>query len=214
MIEFPRKSTAGRLSPQPFTVDECRALIKQFKTQERLKPYFPLFALLLSTGSRPNEIRALKWTHILGLWQGHQGGTQVPAAKEFVLSGRPVFMELAVNDMHRTHIDKNKRFKHVKNGTSHQPELNRFIPGHENLFEEAIKACLPTRNLKRCMADRPASIIALLFESRSYSSNLSQNGPAMAFFVPMATMASEIMPLRDGLSRPLCLANASPAPAR
>lgn len=138
--------------PQPFTVEESRALIKVFKTQDRLKPYFPLLALLLSTGSRPNEIRALKWTHVLGLWQGHQIGTQVPAASNPVLEGRPVFMEYAVNDRYRTHIDTNKRFKRVKNGTSHQPELNRFIPGEENLFEQAINACLPNRNLGLCLS--------------------------------------------------------------
>ena len=139
--------------PKPFTIDECTRLIKAFKTVDCLKPYYPLFALLLSTGARPNEVLALKWTHILGLWEGHQVGTEVPPAKKFVLGGRPVFFEFAVHQRMRTHIDPVKRFKNIKNGCLHQPELNRFIPGFENLFEEAIQACLPSRNVRKCLSN-------------------------------------------------------------
>ena len=139
--------------PKPFTIEECQRLIKAFKTVDCLKPYYPLFALLLSTGSRPGEVLALKWTHILGLWEGHQVGTEVSPAKKFVLTGRPVFFEFAVFQQKRTHLDPMQRYKNIKNGCLHQPELNRFIPGSENLFEEAIKACLPSRNVQKCLSN-------------------------------------------------------------
>ena len=66
-------------------------------------------------------------------------------AKEFILTGRPVFIEFAVDEEERQNVNPTQRFKQVKNGTEHQPELNRFVPGHPNLFEEAIKMCLPSR---------------------------------------------------------------------
>ena len=147
------KKKKGRDRIRPFTIDECQRLIKAFKTVDVLRPYYPLFALLLSTGARPGEVLALRWTHILGLWEGHQVGSYVAPAENFVLKGRPVFFEIAVNHQNRTHIDKRERFKDIKNGCPHQPELNRFIPGSENLFQEAIKACLPSRNVKKCLSN-------------------------------------------------------------
>ena len=138
--------------PQPFTPPEAEALCKAFLRNEYLKPYFPLFAILISTGARPNEVLALRWDHILGLWEGHQLGYHVPRAKEFVLTGNPVLFELGVDKRNRIHIDPEKRFKNVKNGTEHQPELNTFVPGYENLFKKAIEILMP-RSFE-CMANK------------------------------------------------------------
>ena len=138
--------------PQPFTQEECTALTKVFLRQEHLKPYFPLFALLLSTGSRPNEVLALRWSHVIGLWKGHQIGTHVPPAQKFVLDGQPVFFEFGVENRERLHVDPEQRFKCVKNGCEHQPLLNTYVPEFEDLFAKAIKAALPP--VLDCMTNR------------------------------------------------------------
>ena len=138
--------------PQPFTPPEAKALCEAFLRNDYLKPYFPLFAILLATGARPNEVLALRWDHILGLWEDHQLGYHVDRAKEFVLTGNPVLFEIAVHRINRIHLDPEKRFKMVKNGTEHQPELNTFVPGFENLFKQAIEKVLPTK--LACMADK------------------------------------------------------------
>ena len=137
---------------QPFTPPEAEALCKAFLRNDYLKPYFPLFAILLATGARPNEVLALRWDHILGLWEGHQLGYHVPRAQEFVLTGDPVLFELAVFKKHRLHLDPEKRFKRVKNGTEHQPELNTFVPGFENLFKKAVESLMPRK--LACMANQ------------------------------------------------------------
>ena len=126
----------------------CNAFLRN----EYLRPYFPAFAILLATGARPNEVLALRWDHVLGLWDGCQLGYHVDAAKEFVLTGDPVLFEIAVDQESRTHLNPEMRFKPVKNGTEHQPELNTFVPGFERLFEKAIRQVLPLR--QECMKDK------------------------------------------------------------
>lgn len=138
--------------PQPFTPPEAAALCKAFTGNKYLQPYFPLFAMLLATGARPNEVLALRWDHVLGLWQGHQLGYHVEPAEEFVLTGDPVLFELAVSKENRIHLDPDRRFKRVKNGTEHQPLLNVFVPGYENLFEKAIIQMMPTNH--ECMKSK------------------------------------------------------------
>ena len=137
--------------PQPFTPPEAEALCKTFLRNEYLRPYFPLFAILLATGARPNEVLALRWDHVLGLWEGHQLGYHVEVANDFVLTGDPVLFEMAVDKTNRIHLDPEKRFKQVKNGTEHQPELNTFVPGFEKLFEKAILQVMPSH--RKCMKD-------------------------------------------------------------
>ena len=138
--------------PQPFTPPEAEALCNAFLRNEYLRPYFPAFAILLATGARPNEVLALRWDHVLGLWDGCQLGYHVDPAKEFVLTGDPVLFEIAVDQESRTHLNPEMRFKPVKNGTEHQPELNTFVPGFERLFEKAIRQVLPLR--QECMKDK------------------------------------------------------------
>ena len=137
--------------PQPFTPPEAEALCKAFLRNEYLRPYFPLFAILLATGARPNEVLALRWDHVLGLWEGHQLGYHVEVANDFVLTGDPVLFEMGVDKTNRIHLDPEKRFKQVKNGTEHQPELNTFVPGFEKLFEKAILQVMPSH--RKCMKD-------------------------------------------------------------
>ena len=140
--------------PQPFTQEEAASLCEVFVKDEVLKPYWPLFFIIISTGCRPNEALALRWDHVLGLWKDHQLGYHVDPAKDFVLTGQPVLFQWAVPSKEvsgrtRKHVNPDLRFKQVKNGMEHQPLLNNHIPGFENAFERAILERLP-RN-RDCM---------------------------------------------------------------
>ena len=133
--------------PDPFDHDECRAILTVFRKTPALRPYWPLVALCLSTGARPNEILALPWSNVLGLWKGYSMRSREflvdPAERQ--LHGGPVMISRAVCKYNARHLMKTMRFKNTKNRNERRPKLNRYVPGYEDLFKSAIEARLPTR---------------------------------------------------------------------
>ena len=133
--------------PDPFDHEEARAILTVFRKSSRLRPYWPLVALCLATGARPNELCALPWSNVLGLWKGF-----TMRSRDFLwdessrqLTGRPVMLSRAVCKYNARHLMRSMRFKNTKNQNERRPKLNNYIPGYENLFGMAIDARLPSR---------------------------------------------------------------------
>lgn len=133
--------------PDPFDHDECRAILTVFRKTPQLRPYWPLVGLCLSTGARPNEVLALPWSNVLGLWKGYSMRSREflvdPADRQ--LHGGPVMISRAVCKYNARHAMRTMRFKNTKNRNERRPKLNRYIPGYEDLFKQAIEARLPNR---------------------------------------------------------------------
>lgn len=131
--------------PDPFDHDETRAIITTFRKAEELRPYWPLVGLLFATGARPNEILALPWRNVLGLWQGYtnRSKTFLVDPQDRQLYGGPVMLNVAVDKWERSHRMRTMRFKSTKNQNKRRPKVNGYIPGYEDLFRKAIEARLP-----------------------------------------------------------------------
>ena len=131
--------------PDPFNHDEARAIITVFRKSTELRPYWPLVGMLFATGARPNEILALPWRNVLGLWNGYTN-----RSTEFLwddddrqLHGGPCYLSVAVSKWDRNHHFRTMRFKSTKNQNKRRPKLNHYIPGYKDLFQKAIEARLP-----------------------------------------------------------------------
>lgn len=133
--------------PDPFDHEECRAIITVFRKAEHLRPYWPIVGLGFATGARPNELCALPWSNVLGLWKGF-----TMRSLEFItdpsqrqLTGGPVMLSRAVDKYNARHVMKTLRFKNTKNENERRPKLNCYITGYEDLFKMSIEARLPAR---------------------------------------------------------------------
>ncbi len=58
----------------PFTLDEVKKILDTFRRDPELRPYWSLVGILVSTGCRPTEACALRWSHVTGLWEGNKIG--------------------------------------------------------------------------------------------------------------------------------------------
>lgn len=130
---------------QPLQPDECRAVLEIMRRDPLLNPYWPLAGLLLATGARPNEILALQWRNVLGLWEGHTNNPDAAPLKDedFRLHGDCILIERGVRKYSRTDWSVKERFKSTKNADRRIPKANRFIPGYDDLLKKAILARLP-----------------------------------------------------------------------
>ena len=128
----------------PFTLDEVKKILDTFRRDPELRPYWPLVGILASTGCRPTEACALRWSHVTGLWEGNKiGKLGVSRATKPQLTGAPVRFAMGVKKDKMKHADADKRFRKTKTGSIKTPKLMTLIPGYENLFEMSIKALHP-----------------------------------------------------------------------
>ena len=137
----------GDKGPDPFNHDEARAILTVFRKTPRLRPYWPLVGLLMATGARPNEICALPWRNVLGLWEGFtmRSDKFIWTPEDRSLHGTPVFLNTAVEWIKAKNVLRTERFKCTKNQNERMPRVNRYIPGYEDLFKQCIEARLPAR---------------------------------------------------------------------
>ena len=137
----------GDKGPDPFNHEEARAILTVFRKTPRLRPYWPLVGLLMATGARPNEICALPWRNVLGLWEGFtmRSDQFIWTPEDRSLHGTPVFLNTAVEWTKAKNVLRTERFKCTKNQNERMPRVNRYIPGYEDLFKQCIEARLPAR---------------------------------------------------------------------
>ena len=128
----------------PFTLTELKAILDVFRKDPDLHPYWPLVGIISSTGCRPTEACALRWSHVLGLWEGNRiGKPGVARAAEPKLTGAPVRFAMGVRKDQISHADADQRFRQTKTGSIKTPKLMTLVPGYEDLFETSIRALLP-----------------------------------------------------------------------
>lgn len=128
----------------PFTLEELKKILDAFRRDSDLRHFWPLVGILASTGCRPTEACALRWSHVTGLWEGNTiGKVGVSRALKPELTGAPVRFAMGVKKDKRNHSQADKRFRKTKTGSIKTPKLMTLVPGYENLFEMSIQALHP-----------------------------------------------------------------------
>ena len=128
----------------PFTLEEVQKILDVMRRDPELNPYWPLVGILVSTGCRPTEACALRWSHVTGLWEGNKvGRIGVSRAVKPELTGAPVRFAMGVKQEEKNNANAEKRWRKTKTGSIKTPKLMTLVPGYENLFEMSIKALHP-----------------------------------------------------------------------
>ena len=128
----------------PFTLDELQRILDVFRRDPDLRPYWPLVGIIASTGCRPTEACALRWSHVTGLWEGNKiGKVGIRRAAKPQLTGAPVRFAMGVERAEAKHVDADKRFRKTKTGSIKTPKLMAHVPGYRDLFEMSINALHP-----------------------------------------------------------------------
>lgn len=139
-----RKLDLDELVCDPFSLEELRKILEAFRSTPELKHYYPLVAMISTTGCRPTEACALPWSHVTGLWKGNRvGSVGVQRAAEPRLTGWPVRYARSVHKPNAGHSDPSMRFKQTKTGAIKNPKVMDLIPGFEDAFEQGIRRLHP-----------------------------------------------------------------------